>query len=218
MNFVRKTITNASVATLDFSLGGAICTFLLHHYGEPVSPWTCILGGFLGLAPDMDIWSQLVGQRKDHHRSFMHYPLLIVPAGAIIGALVDHLLVLPRFTWGTVIPAIWLVHFLHDMSGTLGGLALGWPFSTDFISTEGRSPIGKSVREAWIESAGPEYHNIWLDTYWGKPSSLSLTELSLAIVVAGLSVIHNSVSWPLLVMALGSMLCMIVVWVTRKPS
>lgn len=128
----------AIAASLDLAVGSfivmiAVMTFgvLGHHI---VAPWYYyVIGALVGLSPDLDIFTSYnvmsggVYQKKHHHEKIPHYPLLILPAMALIGGL---LIILCN---GASLPIFWVIavesclswHYLHDSKWT-GGHGINW--------------------------------------------------------------------------------------------
>ncbi len=180
MNLIKlkKLIANGLVAALDFCLGAFLCVWILHGFGIQATALHAIIGGLLGLLPDIDLPSQFMkkqGEQIDHHTTLFHFPLLMIPACAFVAGLIG------GQRWGCVTAACLLMHYLHDMTGPYGGLMFFWPFTTDMFGVHGRERHGFSKREIYIRDFG---HDHWIRTYWMRPSVLSIPELSFASAAA----------------------------------
>jgi hypothetical protein len=208
VNFVIKLIGNGLVAALDFCMGAFIATAVMKCYGID-SLITPIIGGIIGLAPDVDLsyYFKRNGRPVDHHRSALHYPLLCIPIAAII------VCVLWGAPWALATAFCLMAHYIHDATGPYGGLVAFWPFSQDSFGANGRERIGVSKRERYIQEVG---HETWIKTYWLKPSILSVSELGLALLFAGGAYAIDHRLWWIVGLSTASWFAALAVWLTGR--
>lgn len=171
----------AIAASLDLAVGSfivmmAVMTFgvLGHHI---VAPWYYyVIGALVGLSPDLDIFTSYnvmsggVYQKKHHHEKIPHYPLLILPAIALIGGLLIilcNVASLPIF-WVIVVESCLLWHYLHDSKWT-GGHGINWLYP---------------FRSVGIFNREDEY-NKWLHEEILRPSLKTTVGVAFAGIIIG---------------------------------
>lgn len=174
MNKLRSLVANGIVAALDFCAGAFIAAAILHLYDiEPL--WAPFIGGLMCLLPDLDVPCQFKSDstESDHHRSWLHCPLLVIGICAIVSALIGGV------PWAIISTLALIAHYIHDTSGPYGGVMVAWPISKNYWSFVNgwEDARNESRREIYIRVKN---HADWISRYWQRPSILSLPELGIA--------------------------------------
>jgi hypothetical protein len=216
MDTAAKYIGHFLAACLDFAAGVFIVATLSAVLQVDVPLWVYPLSAFLAVLPDTDIFlpvlraSDLLGW--DHHQTFMHRPLLILPAvtllGTVIGFLLGNLLFYALVFFSCV---FW--HYVHDTKGMVpeGGIAWAWPFSRYYLS-----PFGKDVPEQVRHRETPFYLE------WIHPTVLSVRELFFAVLFLTFAPVfdQNLIVWATYLVPLFgvSILCVWILFSKRKTA
>lgn len=161
---------NAMAAFMDFGVGYLIAVLVTMGF-ETSLPWQYLLiGGFCALIPDIDLVpSVLMGRSAsfDHRQTLFHRPLLVVPIVTIIG------FILGGYLWASIVFLCVVWHYLHDtnFTDTTYGIAWLWPFSSQYWSLWG----------SYMSQTDLGHHQ-WLETFWMKPSILSVREVGIGLI------------------------------------
>lgn len=172
MTALRNYLANILAAYLDFTIGCLGVVLLAQGYGYELMWWQILLGGVLALLPDIDITPiLLLGQNPqfDHRQTIFHRPLVMIPVVSLT------CYAFGGSFWALTAVACLLWHFLHDVDwfGRRYGVAWFWPFSKHFWSIYGAFTPPSNLA-----------HQDWLASHWLRPTQLSVTELSFALLSA----------------------------------
>lgn len=161
----------------DVSVGMFIALLTSKAFGISLSIQNCLIGGILGIAPDVDIVYMFIRKGEvytDHHQFISHRPTLGITSAVLIGW------ILGGAYWSVTAAVCMFWHYLHDTDGFGGGgLAWLWPFSNYYLSTK-----GKMIRpEDSKMNCDPE---VWLHSRILSPSKQSLIEFSISAILFGI--------------------------------
>jgi hypothetical protein len=167
---------NGMAAFMDFGVGVLIAIILARamHLNDYLLN-RALMGGMLALVPDLDIMDGSIvhaftgkKMRGNHHASYLHWPLLVVPLVSI------------AFYWlgdlytGLLACLCLLAHYLHDAT------MMGWPAGLVWLTRSRRTPINDP---SFVLENGD-----WLEQKWLQPSMLAVGELLLGGFALALSI------------------------------
>lgn len=168
----------AMAAFMDVAVGALIAALVAKAMGIEPSLVMLVVGSIFALLPDFDIVVPLLIKDNfgyDHHGTILHRPIIMVPMVAAC----TYILGGPY--WGTAATLCVLWHYIHDTWPlNVSGIAWFWPLSDKYVSPRGfDEPVDMP-------------HTQWRETYWHRPSLLSVWELSagLAAVVVASRLAH----------------------------
>ena len=130
---------------LDIGIGIFSAIIAGKIFSTELTPLLIGLGIAFALLPDIDfVYSLLKNGHRNHkaiatHRDLIHYPLIYLPAGALLAWLVDS-------QWAMLFLLASIGHFLHDSIGIGWGIPWLWPFSdANYTFLYRYSPPGKRL-------------------------------------------------------------------------
>lgn len=152
---------------LDIGAGAGIAGLFGLLAGMKFSPALILFSVAAALAPDIDFIVWLVRKRgtldewSHRHRDLLHYPLVFVPAGYVLSALLfrDHRIA-ALFAFAP------LYHFIHDTFGPGWGIRWLWPFDRRYFMIWIESG-GIGIRR-WTKTEQDEIARIHGDPQWAK--------------------------------------------------
>ena len=183
---------------LDLGIGILISVLISKIVTVPLTSKLIAAGALFSLAPDLDVFVELVkrgrigGRVQGHHRELTHFPLTYLPfvfivyyfAGAFYACL-----------FGLAV----LAHFLHDSVGMGWGIKWLWPFSSrsyKFFSEKDGSFSGNLVvswRPQELKEVIAAYgDNHWFRNYYLRVHPIAVIEL--AVFVVSLLVLYYFIS------------------------
>jgi len=177
-------IANGIAGFQDLAVGIGVVALYAYFSDMEVSLAMLAMGAVLGVLPDLfDVVPQIILgnpplKGEDHHLTFFHRPLYMVPLVAFAGLVLDSFFIGHIF-WTVIAPLLVTYHYIHD---TWAGIAWLYPFKREY-------PI---PGRGWVapEKCGTTPgHRIWIDTYWYYGSMFALREVlvgTIALLFAGI--------------------------------
>ncbi len=113
---------------LDIGIGIFSAIIVSRIFGVELSPFLVGLGIAFALLPDIDgVYAFFRNGHRNHkaislHRDLVHYPLLYLPAGALLALPFGH-------EWSLLFLLASFGHFLHDSVGLGWGIPWLWPLT-----------------------------------------------------------------------------------------
>lgn len=162
---------------LDIAVGMFIILLASKIIGINLSIQNCLIGGMLGISPDVDILYMFIRKGKvytDHHQFISHRPIVGIALVTLIGWVISGI------DWSITAAACVLWHYIHDTYGFGGGgIAWLWPVSGSYLSAR-----GKMIRPEDSEmNCDPE---VWLHSRVLAPNKQPCVEFSLSAILLGI--------------------------------
>jgi hypothetical protein len=186
----------AWAALLDVAVGAAIVTVMLQLHASILE---MCAGSLLALLPDYIhvgwLWRVMTGRKVtfDHHNTWSHRPVLILPAAALVCGLIGG----PLWAFIALLCVSW--HFLHD-SPPLGDGHLNWGWLPFGWGTP--DPKDRIDHEEWL--VGKWYTNSPRFVVEVVPAVILLFLISVLtgytwLIVAPIGLAVAALYWPILV-------------------
>ncbi len=166
---------------LDIAVGIFGVTVFVHLTGAEPSAWLFTFAIACALLPDADVLFHLLrghplGKYAHRHRTFLHYPLLFLPA--------VFLTLLPLgFSYSFMATGLVCWHFLHDSVGIGWGVQWQYPFGKRYYKfmdagsfVRGRTP--QQVEQVAAKRGDPD----WLRNTYFRPSPTLILELVMLVI------------------------------------
>lgn len=135
---------------LDIGIGIFSAIITAHTFSLPLTLFLVGLGVVFALLPDIDfIYTLARNGHGNHraiakHRDLVHYPLIYLPTGTLIGLLFG-------IEWSLLFLLASLGHFVHDSIGIGWGIPWLWPFTRRNYSFLYRyTPPGKRLPQRLV--------------------------------------------------------------------
>lgn len=165
-------IANGIAGFQDLAVGAGAVALVGYVFQVEVSLPMLLVGALLGVLPDLfDVVPQILIGRppkkgEDHHLTFFHRPLYMIPLVTFFGLLADTFFS-GQYLWTLIAPLLVTYHYIHD---TWAGIAWLYPFKREY-------PIPFRGWVAPEKCGNTPGHRIWIDQYWFYGSVFAIREV-----------------------------------------